>query len=195
MWTDPFWSNWALVLVGGVAAWIALGTLADVKEQAVAAKISAEAAKKSADFAQKAVMISERADILLDGVAVVPSRTGIIDGDAQLKLRYKNFGRTRAKDVRLKAQMLIEGMQLTNATQELPTLVMGVGQEQTISFQSFGECLTEATFSSIMQGKITLRFEAWAAYEDVFGASYTTRDVGTFLPRRQVFMLDEKTAG
>jgi len=50
-WSDPFWSNWALVVVTGFAVWIAFGTLSDLKEQTYATKESAEAAKTSADAA------------------------------------------------------------------------------------------------------------------------------------------------
>ena len=62
-WTDPVWSNWALVIVGIVAAWIAVGTLKDLKKQTVAAKDSADSAKKAADAAflnAQAVINSER---------------------------------------------------------------------------------------------------------------------------------------
>jgi hypothetical protein len=67
-WTDPFWSNWALVLVGIIAAWIAIGTLNDLKEQTAATKTFAEAANRSADAAllnAQAVINSERPWVII----------------------------------------------------------------------------------------------------------------------------------
>jgi len=48
-WTDPFWPSWVMVIITGVAVWVAFGTLNDLKEQTAVAKTNAEAAKKSAD--------------------------------------------------------------------------------------------------------------------------------------------------
>jgi hypothetical protein len=188
-WTDPFWPNWTLVLVTLGAVLAALGTLADLKEQTAAAK-------RSAEFAQKAVVVSERADILLDAASIVPLlANGIIGPDSRLKLQYKNFGRTRARDVRFKVQMEIPAINLPNAVQEHPPMVMGAGQDQTITFQTFRECLTEITFKQIVQGKIELRFIALVTYEDVFGGLHTTRDAGLFDTRTMAFRVLDKIAG
>jgi hypothetical protein len=194
-WTDPFWSNWALVVVTVLAVWAAFKTLGDLKEQTAAAQNAAEEAKRSAGFAQNAVMVSERADILLEGASILPSASEVIDGDARLVLRYKNFGRTRAKDARFKAEMFIEGVTLTSAETALPVMTVGAGQDRMIGFQSFRECLTQITFMQILEGKIKLWFVASVVYEDVFGASYTTRDVGTFDPRALIFRVEDKIAG
>lgn len=55
VWTDPFWSNWVLVLVTGGAVWAAFSTLGDLKEQTAITKTSAEAAKQAADAAYRSV--------------------------------------------------------------------------------------------------------------------------------------------
>ncbi len=55
-WTDAFWSNWALVVITGVAVWAALQTLDDLKEQTAIAKKSADAALLNA----QAIINSER---------------------------------------------------------------------------------------------------------------------------------------
>jgi hypothetical protein len=74
-------------------------------------------------------------------------------------------------------------------------MTMGAGQDQTIGFETFRECLTQTTFMQIVQGKIKLRFVASAVYEDVFGASYTTRDAGVFDRSALSFRIEDKVAG
>jgi hypothetical protein len=149
-----------LVAVGAGGIGYAIKTLRAVERQAKATEDQLIETQNSAVFARKSVMASERADILLDAAGIVPSANGAIDGDARLKLHYKNFGRTRAKDVRFKVEMEIPGVTLTGAVEELPPMVMGSGQDQTVSFQTFRECLMEKTFKEIVQGKIKLQFIA-----------------------------------
>ncbi len=75
--TDPFWSNWALVLVTVGGIWIALGTLRDLKKQTQLAEDAAQAANKSADAALKSAQVlieSERAWVMVD---VFPSSYGV----------------------------------------------------------------------------------------------------------------------
>jgi len=102
--TDSFWSNWALVLVGIVAAWIALETLGDLKEQTSTAKTSAEAAKKSADAAflnAQAVINAERAWII--GIPEDETDSVQLFGPSsyvpQCQIGIKNSGRTPGKIV------------------------------------------------------------------------------------------------
>jgi hypothetical protein len=61
-WWDVAWSTWALVVVGIFAAYIALRTLSDIKEQTVNATKAANAAEKSAN----AVISAERAYVIAD---------------------------------------------------------------------------------------------------------------------------------
>lgn len=192
-----------LVAIGAIGGGYAIKTLRAVERQAKATEDqlietqkAGEESGRSSVFARNAVMVSERADILLDAASIVTSSaSGIIGPDARLKLQYKNFGRTRARDVRFKVWMEIPDVNLPSAVQELPRMVMGAGQDQTIAFQTFGECLTEITFKQIVQGKIELRFIALVTYEDVFGALYTTRDAGLFDHRAMGFRVLDKIAG
>jgi hypothetical protein len=97
-WTDPFWSNWVLVLVTGVAVWLAKGTLDDLKEQTSATKVSADAAKLSA----QAVINAERAWIMVDVDWNNPGNWGghILYGSDSISLALKiccrNDGRSLA---------------------------------------------------------------------------------------------------
>jgi hypothetical protein len=195
-WTDPFWSNWALVVIGVVTAWVGLGSLHRLTEQTSSARVAAEEAKQAAIFSRNAVKASERADVLLEAMSILPSpKTGQIDHDSHVALRYKNFGRSRAKDVRLKAEMVIEGVTLGRATAELPVMALGAGQDQTISFETFGQCLTKATSYQILRGEIKMWINASVIYEDAFGDIHANVDIGLFDARAQRFRIEQKTAG
>jgi hypothetical protein len=170
-----------LVLVSAFQAWLLFGTL--------------RVTRNSAMFAERAVRNSERADILLDAVSIQPSATGVFDGDARLVLRFKNFGRTRASNVRFDVRMIIPGTPVNSPAPELPVTVMGTAKEQSIAFQTFREFLTQATFEDIVRGRATLKFVGSVVYEDVFGDSYTTRDVGVFDYRVGLFRIEENIAG
>jgi hypothetical protein len=61
-WWSPFWSNWAFVVIGGLAAGAAVWTLFAVREQAKHTKDAARAALLNA----QAVINAERAWILVD---------------------------------------------------------------------------------------------------------------------------------
>jgi hypothetical protein len=66
----PNWSNWALVLVGAVAAYLALRTLRTIGVQAAAVE-STDAAKRSADVGERSLTQLERA-----WVFVMPIKLG-----------------------------------------------------------------------------------------------------------------------
>lgn len=132
---DPFWSNWALVIVGIWAAWIATGTLKDLKEQTVAAKNSADAAKKSADAAflnAQAVIDAERPWII---VSLLRDKR---NDRFWLTFRASNEGRSPAVILRCFAQYAFTndpeslpvppkyGIELPN---QVPLLVPNVGHD------------------------------------------------------------------
>jgi hypothetical protein len=122
------------------------------------------------------------------------SETKIFGHDSRLALIFKNFGRTRADQVVYYARIIIPNY-VDFLPEPTPLSVLGAGQDQLISFQSFGEFLTEATFSDISQGRIEMRFESWIVYKDVFGSSYTTRDVGIFNHKTHLFRVQESIVG
>jgi len=58
---DIYWPTVLLVIFGGFAAWVAVGTLKDIREQTEAIKESADATKRSVD----AIMDADRALLLI----------------------------------------------------------------------------------------------------------------------------------
>jgi len=163
-------------------------------KQARAASESARIAREAAEEAKKVVRLTERADVLLKGVGIVLAASQLFDGDARVAFRFKNFGRTRAVDVSFRTRMIIPGVP-DSFGPPLPVMVLGANQEQTVSFEPFRNCLTKATFEHVANGSLTLRYESWVVYSDVFGSSYTTRDVGIFDHRTMTFRVEEHTAG
>ena len=92
---DIYWPTVGLLVVGLIAAYIALVTLNDIKEQTKNARTAAEAAKASAD----AVIHSERAWILMERM----EREYLIPIERQTTRKataypvLKNFGKTIAR--------------------------------------------------------------------------------------------------
>ena len=197
----PTWSNWALAAVAVWGIRVALRNLEAIKRQGdimerqtKAIEITAHAALKSAQTAENALRLSERADILLESAGIVFSPSQVFDGDARLVLRFRNWGRTRATDVRFDVRMIIPGI-IDSSAPPLPLMVLGAGQEQSVSFQTFREHLAKNTFEDIAAGRADLQFVSWLVYKDVFGGSYTTRDVGVFNHRTVTFRVEEQNAG
>ena len=177
-WTDQFWSNWALVIVGIVTAWIALGTLKDIKQQTSTATISAEAAKKSAEMAEASLKLGERADVLLDGVSLVYGQD-LGGKDTRVVVQFKNFGRTKAVNVRLKLNLVTEGIPETDQT-NIPTISMGAGEIKEISSQRFVQFMTEIMAQKIFAAETPLSFEGEACYQDIFGTPHRSYYAGTW---------------
>jgi hypothetical protein len=196
VWTDPFWPNWLLVIVTGFAVWVAFGTLSDLKEQTDTAKAAAEEAKQAAIFSRKATRESERADVLIESISTVAGDINWTqNGDGKLVVCFRNFGRTRAKDVSLRIELRIPGITLMRRNYELPTMVLGKGQAQTISTETLHDCVGMLLFKQIMKGEKQMQFTAFAYYVDVFGDHYVTWDIGEFDPRTASFVVQQKIAG
>jgi hypothetical protein len=159
------------------------------------ARRAANAAKRSADAYEKTIRLTERADVLLQSAGVTFSgELQDFTGDSRLVLRFKNFGRTRAKAVSFRVRLIIPDVPDTFGP-PLPSVVLAADQEQSISFERFRESLTEATFMDVAEGRITMRFESCLVYKDVFDSTYTTRDVGIFDPHTRTFRMEEQNAG
>ena len=85
--------TWLLVVVGGVAAWIALRTLNDIKKQTTNATKAAEAAEKSAN----ALIASERAWVMtfVDPITVnFQNAVRADESSLRFQLIYQNEGRS-----------------------------------------------------------------------------------------------------
>jgi hypothetical protein len=191
-WTDPIWSSWALVVVGVVAAWIALRTLNDLKEQTAAAKASAEAAKKSAEVAEMSLKEAERADVLLSRCSLESDESGSAE-DCRVVIEYQNFGRTRGNEVKLTLDLVVEGVPKTDC-EAIPFITLGAGEAKKITSQQFGEFLDARTAQAVFSREIPLRFESGVTYKDIFGNPHQSTYSGTYDWINSTFRLDSQNS-
>jgi hypothetical protein len=115
-----FWGDapsWALVIVGIVAAWIALGTLSDIKKQTEIARQAADAAKdgaKSALLNAQAVIHAERPWLFIpmgEEYSEIQDPILIAKLPGEIRRSYctftmKNFGSSPAKVVETKLRLV-----------------------------------------------------------------------------------------
>jgi len=182
--------SWLLFVVGTTGIYFAWRTLRGLEIQTSALKTTAEAAKKSADVAEQALRISERADVLLN--TAMFHHGNVLNGvDAFVEIEFKNFGPTRARNVQLSLNLVIEEVPSTDST-HIPPITLGAGDTRRINSDFFVKFLTEQTSSSIFQGKLPLRFEAHASYEDVFGQKHTTHSTGLWIPAKGTFLIERE---
>ena len=151
----------------------------------------ADSSKKSADVADFSLKLAERADVLLDACSAGGE---LMDGkDFRVVLQFKNFGRTRAKDVKLTLHLPIEGVPETSQ-ESIPLIVMGAGETKDVSSQPFVDFLTSETAGDIFSQKIPLKFEGAANYNDVFDCPHKSRYTGTYDWGTRCFHIDSQDA-
>ena len=194
-WTDPFWPNWALVIVTLLAVWAAFRTLKDLQEQTTQTKATAEEAKQAAIFSRDATKESQRADVLIESFSLATgNQNWKLNADAKVVVSFRNFGRTRAKDVRIRIDLTIPGMTIAKGRRELPVMVLGAGQSQSIATETFHDCLTIPTTVQVINGKLELQCTSSASYDDVFGSGYAVFDIRVFDPHIGDFKIVQKIA-
>lgn len=178
------WGLWVNVV-------LAIGTLVI----AVFAVVQAVAAKRSATIAERALKLTQRADVLLETASIRFTQSQMLDGNSQVLLRFKNFGPTRANNLRF--SILLQIPQIPEMqVPALPTSVLGASDSITISFDRFREFLTHQTFLDIANGVTPLTFNGTITYTDVFDLSHTTKCSGTYDPPSNMFRIkDESQAG
>jgi len=155
---------------------------------AIYAAIQAKAAKQSADNDERSVRLTERADVLLEAAGLSYGATGQLDGHTMVKLSFKNFGRTRANNVILAANLLIPGVPNASTLPPMPQIAMGAGDSQTVAFGNFMRFLTEGTFLGISNGVTKMEFIGKVTYEDVFGDNHICECAGYFEYRTRSFV-------
>lgn len=159
------------------------------------ARTSANAAKKSAEIAELSLKVADRADVLLKSAGLVTDTPGSetahpLNPYARVVLVFKNFGRTRAEDVKYKIELLIPGVP-TGATPIEGSFVLGPDATQRAAFETFNSTLTRETFSAIVAGKILLRFSGTVIYRDIFGDSHSFECKGLLDAQTGMFRVGE----
>ena len=97
---------------------------------AIYAAIQARAAKRSANAYEQTVRLTERADVLLNRAGF---DTPSLSGASRVIFTFKNFGRTRANNVRFAMSVTIPEFS-DYPPNELPELLIGAGDTQEFVF-------------------------------------------------------------
>jgi hypothetical protein len=165
-----------------------------MQRQAAATETAANAAKKSAEVAEMALRLGERADVLLNAVALtmdpeVLSTNIAINPHCRVNMEFKNFGRTRAQNVRCLIGLIIPGVPETVPPRE--PFILGPGATQLLTFESFARTVTQKTYEDIAHGVIDLKFAGTVTYEDIFGESHTITCTGLLDPKTGRFLLGD----
>jgi len=214
-WVDwfwpPEWANWALVIVAIWTACIAVGTLKQIaletkhsgdlagaaKDIARTALESATAATRSANHAERATKLTQRADVLLKDFDVrVHSDNEVIGQNTQFFVNIRNFGPTRANDVRFDFGMTVSGNR--NPVRNSPyieppkvTIVMGSGDEKNVAFNKLGDVFSSEIITKIADGSSELRIIGRITYKDVFGESHSVECGGRYSALLGTIVADE----
>jgi hypothetical protein len=163
------------------ASWIGLRTLGVIKRQT-------QEAIGAGLLAEKALHLTERADLLISGVTI--STYPQLGPDSVIAIEVKNYGRTRASRVEMKADLLIPGNSLPGGEAPILAAIIGPGGSQPITFGAMHEWMTKELFEEIKSGERHLRFEADIAYFDVFDKRHHSSGKGVFLPQVCTFCID-----
>lgn len=160
---------------------------------AVYAAIQARAARQSANNEERAVRLTERADVLVEGVSIVRPQNNPFFADGRVKLKFRNFGRTRANNVKASISVSVpDAVPVSPAP--LPLMALAAGSSVNVPFDYFGKWLTKETMQAIIDGDAQLRFDATITYTDVFGLPHTTECGGAWIPSEHVFYMEYNRA-
>ncbi len=155
----PIWSNWILAVIAFGAGWVALNAF---------------------NHERDAVRLTQRADVLVEGVNVSTGHRQPVTGDSCISIQWRNYGPTRANEVRLSASLLFAELQVPYESVDTPIIALASGDRQPQAFIPLRKCMTNATFKDILDGKTELRFVAKAEYRDVFGSLHHTHNEGIY---------------
>ena len=196
------WSNWVLVMIGAGGGVFALRTLRALQQQvtaneisaksalsqAEAAKVSADTANRSAALSEKALHLTERADILISAVTL--STHPGFGPLTEITLVFKNFGRTRASDVRAETRLYTTDHGKDGQVGPILETIVAAGDTFCCAFPPIGEWTSRETLERITDGSATLHYDAKVNYVDVFEIAHHTACSGTYYPDRCNFVVD-----
>lgn len=149
----------------------------------VESRRAAEAAIKSAETADRHLLLTQRADVLVAGIAIVNAVGQPMGPDTMIKVTFKNYGPTRASNVRLFTRLQYAEFASADPAPVLDcAITVGAGESQAASFGKLSACMSGETFNAIMAGDMPLKVVGVATYLDVFGRTHTTRSTASFRP-------------
>jgi hypothetical protein len=157
--TDPNWWQVLLTAAAGGLAWRAF------------------------THEREAVRRTQRADLLLSGLTVEPE--GPLAPTSHLVARFKNYGPTRASEVRVRGSFLHPSVTDDSAKgrSPAPTRVVAASGEIPLHLPPFGGFFEPAVVEAIAEGRNTMSLKLTVTYDDVFGATHESTRIVEYDPR------------
>lgn len=126
-----------------------------------------------------AVRLTQRADVLLDAIGWEPhTDPSVLNASTQISVRFKNFGPTRASNVRITLNLYppeeLEIVKGPHDDDALPPVNIGTGDTTTPRLSKLGVRYTPETITKLSKGHIKLIVAGSVTYEDVFGITHHT---------------------
>jgi hypothetical protein len=143
--------------------------------------------------AKQAVLLTERADVLVFGItaSTYPER---LSPETVMMVEFKNFGATRADQIKFTAALNYEGIVGESDNSKMPPIVLAAGDSQGIKFRPLSTCMTIDTGRRINAGETPMTVEATATYRDVFGMPHKTVCKATYDHLARSFQITEVSA-
>lgn len=140
--------------------------------------------------AKEAVLLTERADVFVEQVGFVTQ--GPLTGSSILQITLKNYGRTRADNLRIDIR---QGMADSTNLQpgEPPITVLGAGAEVKPRYPPLVECLTKDGFAAVIAGTHEFDVRGTVTYDDVFGHPHTLRIRAVYSRKHHSFLIEENS--
>jgi len=163
-------SNWVLAGLACIGAFFTFHTWRALKKQVAANE-------RAAVTAERTLLLTQRADILLDVIKLSSSES---IPHSKVILTLRNFGKTRANDVRYNFGYGVIG---TTVPHQMASTILGAGAESELwTRHTLLESVGQEQFGQIMTGEVHYRVWGDASYTDVFGQPHYLRFRACFRP-------------
>jgi hypothetical protein len=140
------------------------------------ARRSADAARDSANEARDTARLTQCADVLIEGIDLDNAQP--FSQLTRIILHFKNFGPTRANNVRFDFVLSI------GTSGDVPTsldpIVLGANATAPLIFKTLQELMLIPNIPDIESGRMPFGFRGTISYEDVFGKSHKVNCVGDY---------------
>lgn len=150
-------------------------------------KDQTRAAKASADTARDTLLLTERADILIEGIELKGIYLGGLGEDTQVTVVYRNFGRTRASNIKCLLSLGIEGAVQADSADDVVPNILGAGAFQNETYRRLGESTNRGTLAAVNSGNARLTLSGVITYVDVFGKPHTMTSNSFYNPKTRRF--------
>lgn len=163
-WTDPEWWQVILTIAGAFVAYKAFRNEREV------------------------VLKTQRADMLITHAGFDPNFG--FGEDAQVVVTVKNFGPTRANDVRVQLWLGLDASNVFEHTEPTP-VVVAAGERILPRFPPLGQVLQPDALLAFVAGRVELQISGTIEYRDVFDLPHAIRIKATYHRGTRMFAMDE----